>query len=234
MGSLALSQGILLLKYMQQAPQEHVARPNTDLLNIASKRIVWIIGLNYAFLYFIRMGIEGWIGTFILEQLGSSSFVTAASFLFWWQVGGVIGSTIAGPLVDRRNSCPGAISILFALLLMGCTTLLWPVSMSGVAWHFHAFAFIGGVTIYSTRIFLTLSTRIFFNTRECGKADAITNCLGEFGGAIAGVPLIQLVHQFGSWYAFTVALTAGAIVLCALQAALVSCEKSHDLFKKTS
>lgn len=233
-GGMALSQGSLLLKYMQQAPQEHVRRPNADLLDIASKRIVWILGLNYAFLYFIRMGIEGWIGTFIFEQLGSSSLVTAASFLFWWQVGGVIGSTIAGPLVDWRNGCPGTVSIVFALLLLGCTSLLWPVSMSGVAWHFRAFAFIGGATVYSTRIFLTLSTRMFFNTRECGKADAITNCLGELGGAIAGVPLMQLVHRFGTWYAYTVALTTGAIVLCTFQAVLIACEKSHDSYNKTS
>lgn len=229
MGLIALVEAPVLASHELRTRIEPERRPPSSLAKIAATKIVWIIGLNYALLYFVRMAVEGWIGTFILER--SLVAVSAASYLFWWQVGGVFGSLVAGPLADWRLGAPATVGVGFASLLLACAALLGPVARSGTAWKMHALAIAGGTAIYATRLLLTLTTRLFFQPRECGKADAITNCLGELGGAIAGVPLIDLIQRSGTWDVYTTAITAGAATLLALHLALVAGEASLDADK---
>lgn len=188
----------------------------TSIWAVASTGIVWILGLHYALLYFVRMGVEGWIGTYLLERSATAS---AGSFLFWWQLGGVFGSSVAGPIADRRAGYPAAASSLFAGMLVACAAGLRPLVSSPAL--FLACAALGGCCMYAIRVLLTLSIRLHFSENASGKADAITNGLGELGGAVAGVPLIQFVQASRSWDAYNIALTSAAALLCALHVALL-------------
>ncbi|KAJ8611971.1 hypothetical protein CTAYLR_004357 [Chrysophaeum taylorii] len=222
-GTLALVQAFYMKDAAPRAPVEK--RPPASLWTVASTRAVWTIGLNYFLLYFVRMGIEGWIGTYFVERHKACA-VSVASFLCSWQLGGVLGSTVAGPVADNRRGSPALIGATFAAVLLAAVGLLGPLSSrtAAAAWQVNGLALVGGFAVYGTRILLTLSTRLFFQPRECGKADAITNALGELGGAVAGVPLIRFVQSAGNWHAYTNALAAGAATLCAAHLALVTAE----------
>lgn len=146
-----------------------------SLVDVARSRIIWLIGINYTVLLFLRIAVEGWIGTYLPND---------TTFMFWWQCGGVFGSMIAGVISD----VVGGGGLTCALFLSACTTLI-----SRGWWHV---TFLAGAALYSARLLLTLSTRKFFQPKDHGKADAITNCLGEFGGALAGIPLVKLIDYF--------------------------------------
>jgi len=182
-------------------------------------KVVWTIGLTYALLCFVRIGVEGWIATFF-EAGGLSG---AASFLFWWQLGGFAGASIAGPASDARGGqTPALLSAGFSGLLLAILTGL---SAKTVTWRLNALAFLGGACVYATKVLLTLATRLHFRTRDCGKADAVTNALAELGGAVAGLPLIALIEMTGSWRTYGVALALCAAGLCLSHVPLLAAER---------
>ena len=82
-------------------------------------------------------------------------------------------------------------------------------------------ALAGGAAAYGARVLNVLTTRKYVDARACGKADAVTNALGECGGAVAGLPLISLVQARG-WAAYTRAVACAALALVAAHAALAA------------
>jgi sugar phosphate permease len=84
-----------------------------------------------------------------------------------------------------------------------------------------------GAIVFGQRTLLILATRELVPTSAGGKADAIVNVLGEFGGVLAGYPLIALVESAG-WNADTSTLTMCALLLVAFNARLLATElKTH-------
>ena len=189
------------------------AAPAPGLGGVLRSRVVWLLGLCYALLYFVRMGVEGWVGTFAPGCVGR--------FLFFWQVGGVVGSTAAGPLSDRRGGDPAPLGVAFAAALLAFALAFRVVGDETHPLVVAAVASLGGAAAYGARVLNVLTTRAEVDARSCGKADAVTNALAECGGAVAGLPLIALVQRAG-WAAYPRTLAAAAAALVAAHVALAA------------
>lgn len=172
---------------------------------------IWVIGVNYAACYFVRMGVEGWIGTYLAEARGVGS---VGAFLFFWQCGGVVGTATAGPVAARWRPA-AAVAGSAALVLAFAAALAFGGASAATL---GGAAFLGGGAVYGTRVLLQLAIRDHVHRGDCGKADAIANALAECGGALAGLPLVRALGD--DWAAFPSALAAAAAVLCVAAAAL--------------
>jgi len=208
-----------------ESEEDHLTRPgrssssssSSSLVLVLRRRIVWVLGANYALMAFVRMGVEGWIGTYLADQ------PRTAAFLFWWQLGGFAGASVAGPASDARGGYPALLSAGLGLGLLAALAVLDAATRS--QW-LNAIALCAGACVYAIKVCLTLATRLHFPPRDCGKADAVTNALMELGGAVAGLPLISLVQRSDSNMAsYGPVLTVAAGLLCLAQGALLFDER---------
>jgi len=187
---------------------------------------VWAVGLLFAALYGMRFGIEGWVGTFLRESAGpaaqEAAARTTATFLFWWQAGGFVGSSLAGPAADHWGGRTLPLAAGCAALLSGATGLMHTMDHGDLltTWKLPLVAALSGACVYAQRLLFNLFTRTQVHSSVAGTADALVSCLGEMGGAMAGFPLIRLVTYAETWRAYTAALLALSVALSAGNAAL--------------
>jgi hypothetical protein len=108
----------------------------------------------------------------------------------------------------------GAGAVLAFAVALGTADLGDPASLRAVA-------ALGGAAVYGARVALQLTVREHVAPSDSGKADAVTNCLAECGGALAGLPLVHVLKRAPrGWATFPATLAAASLVLVAAAAAV--------------
>lgn len=190
-----------------------------------SNRNIWLLGMVYFCVYFVRQGVVNWGAFFLLDARGAASATDAAFRISGFEVGGLLANLSAGWLADslqrRDPSAPAAGRRAFVIMLyLGVTAaalaaLALVPSGAAVMSHWLAFAFLGHA-IYGPQLLVAVTGAEILPKRSVASANGFLGWLSYMGAIFSGLPLTIAVRQHGweTYFSLLLAATAVAVVLC--------------------
>ncbi|CAK0904147.1 unnamed protein product [Prorocentrum cordatum] len=158
-------------------------------------------------LYIFRFGVEFWMSIYLEDTLGKDDGVRMFMFfIFWWQIGGFVGTLSTGPLTDRlggeRLPVASAAGVAMLAVVLG-----WHTCSAAALAGLGLFA---GCACFGNRVLLMLAIRQAVPPKWGGRAEALNFLFAEFGGVLAGWPLITMLERLGGMRYFKAVLAATA------------------------
>jgi OPA family sugar phosphate sensor protein UhpC-like MFS transporter len=162
---------------------------------------IWILAFSYFFVYVIRTAINDWAMLFLCEHKHYSKLV-ASSFIFWFEIGGFLGSLTAGWTSDKIfGGRRGPINTLFCLGVIGALALFWFVPPGYFLLDTIAM-FVIGFLIFGPQMLIGIACAELSHKKATGTATGLTSGIFAYlGGAAAGYPLGKITDLWG-WQGF--------------------------------
>lgn len=190
---------------------------------VICNRAIWVMAISYFFIYIIRIGINDWAMLYFVAK--GYSKLKAASCIFWFEVGGFIGSLTSGWISDmmfggKRNP----VNTLFTLGAIG--------SLVGLHWNgIHSLfldsfmIFWTGFFIFGPQMLVGMLAAELPDKRAAATASGFAGCFAYLGAAAAGGPLGAFTQEWG-WTGFFLVLIASGIISIGLIAPLWSLKRA--------
>jgi OPA family sugar phosphate sensor protein UhpC-like MFS transporter len=181
---------------------------------ILRNKYIWTLAIASFFIYVIRTAVNDWSMFYLIEVKGYSNL--AAGFcVFWFEIGGFLGSLVAGWSSDlifkgKRNPVNVLFSIAILILILGFRsyTAAIPV-LDG------AFLFLFGFFIFGPQMLIGMAAAELSHKKAAATATGFAGCFAYLGAAAAGAPLGAITKYWG-WDSFLAAL-----FVCGAAAALL-------------
>lgn len=224
-GVLCIIVGLFLINRLRDTPQSlglpPIEKHNKDYSNqgfskkeslpvkeilmkyIISNPFIWMLSSSYFFVYVVRTAINDWSPLYLIETKGYS-YLDASSCMFWFEIGGIFGSLLAGWASDkiflgRRNP----INVIYALLIPLVLYGFW--SGSGVFYLRDAsLIFLVGFLIFGPQMLIGMAAAELSHKNAAATATGFAGCFGYLGSASAGAPLGGVVSVYGWDHFFVV------------------------------
>lgn len=190
---------------------------------VLCNKYIWIMAFAYFFIYIIRIGFNDWSMVYFVNK--GYSKIKAAGCVFWFEIGGFLGSLFAGWCSDKifggkRNP----VSILFTVGTIGA---LLAMHWNGVNWLLLdiSFVFLIGFFIFGPQMLIGMAAAELPDKKAAATASGFAGCFAYLGAAVAGGPLGALTETWG-WNGFFAILIGCGLVSLALMVPLWSIKTS--------
>ena len=189
---------------------------------VLSKPQIWLLAFSFLCVYLMRQGLTTWMVFYLIEEKGIKDFAQAAARVSGLELGGLVGSLIAGKLSDQliKEAKPGEghvgkrLFVVRSYLLMFAATLavLFAVPMGAVAQWIAVFMV--GFFLYGPQMLIGLCGAELVGRDSVGASEGFLGWVAYLGAASAGYPLSLLVKRCG-WPIFfrTLIATSGVAFL---------------------
>jgi MFS transporter, OPA family, glycerol-3-phosphate transporter len=189
-------------------PDQQLSYREIFLEHVLPNRLLWMLAVANAFLYFIRNGVVDWVPTY-LQTVKHFSKEQAADAVFYFEMSGIPGTLLAGWLSDlafRSRRAP--VTALFMLPTMAAL-VVYGMNESGPFWLDMTCLCTAGFCIYGPVMLIGLQALDMVKKGAAGTAAGFTGFFGYvFGTAGAGSGVGWIADHFG-WHGVT-----AAMVLC--------------------
>jgi OPA family sugar phosphate sensor protein UhpC-like MFS transporter len=177
---------------------------------------IWILAVAYFFVYVVRGAISQWSPLFLMETRGYS-LVVANTGILWFEIGGLLGSFVAGWASDKIFlGRRGPINVLFALGVIGAIAALWMAPVGFVILDY-ILLFVIGFLIFGPQMLIGIVAAELSHKKAAGSATGFIGWIAYLGMATASYPLSQVMVNWGWEGCFFVLSLCGVIaVLCLL------------------
>lgn len=177
---------------------------------IFNNSYLWILGVSYFFVYLIRGAISEWSPLFLMETRGYQ-LVAANAAITWFEVGGLIGSLVAGWASDKVfNGKRGPINVLFSLFVVGAIMALWLLPPTTIVVDY-LLIFTIGFLIFGPQMLIGMVAVELSHKKAAGGATGFIGFIAYLGMANAGYPLTKIMESMG-WDGFFVALALCGVI----------------------
>jgi sugar phosphate permease len=222
---------------VQSTSVDSVASNKGNLLqnlmhNVLSNPFIWGLAFTYFCVYVVRQGITSWSIFYLIKEKGVVDAGSAAVRVSGLELGGLVGSLLAGRLSDWyiSSSPGGAVGkriqvVILYLFGVAISLLAFRAVPSGLAIFQAIIVFMIGFFLYGPQMLIGLCGAEIVGRRSVGASEGFLGWIAYLGAANAGVPLSLLVQQYG-WDAFFGALLSSCLVAVLLLLPLTSA-KSH-------
>ena len=238
-GVIAVSVGLVIVATLRDSPESRGFAPveieSADLSpkvsddlkpnlvqnllhNVLSNPFIWGLAFTYFCVYVVRQGITSWSIFYLIKEKGVVDAGSAAVRVSGLELGGLVGSLIAGKLSDWYIAqYPGGavgkrIQIVICYLCgVAAALLAFKAVPNGYAGAQAAIVFMIGFFLYGPQMLIGLCGAEIVGRRSVGASEGFLGWVAYLGAANAGVPLSLLVQQYG-WDAFFAALLAACVV----------------------
>ncbi|CEG00957.1 Major facilitator superfamily domain, general substrate transporter [Ostreococcus tauri] len=197
------------------------------LQNVLSNPFIWGLAFTYFCVYVVRQGITSWSVFYLIKEKGVVDAGAAAVRVSGLELGGLLGSLLAGRISDslisktQDGSVGQRIRVVMAYLLGVTASLIafkfvpasWPVTQAAIV-------FMIGFFLYGPQMLIGLCGAEIVGRRSVGASEGFLGWIAYLGAANAGVPLSLLVQQYG-WDAFFAALLSATAVGILLLAPMI-------------
>ncbi len=168
----------------QMAQRRHgagagIGRPglsNREIIKryVLTNKYIWLLAVSYVLVYIVRTAINDW-GNLYLTQEKGYSLMTANSAISLFEVGGFIGSLVAGWGSDKLfRGNRGPMNLIFAIGIFLSVAALW--LMPGVTYLLQACCFFAiGFFIFGPQMLIGMAAA------ECSHKDAAGAATGFVG-----------------------------------------------------
>ena len=191
--------------------------------NVLSNPFIWGLAFTYFCVYVVRQGVTSWSVFYLIKEKGVLDAGAAAVRVSGLELGGLLGSLLAGRISDAlisksNNGAVGKrIRVVMAYLLGVAASLIafkavpanWPVTQAAIV-------FMIGFFLYGPQMLIGLCGAEIVGRRSVGASEGFLGWIAYLGAANAGVPLSLLVQQYGWDAFFSALLSATAIGVCLL------------------
>lgn len=199
------------------------------LHNVLSNPFIWGLAFTYFCVYVVRQGITSWSIFYLIKEKGVIDAGAAAVRVSGLELGGLVGSLIAGKLSDWyiARGTGGAVGKRIQIVigyLFGVAMMLMAFKAvpAGLASLQAIIVFLIGFFLYGPQMLIGLCGAEIVGRRSVGASEGFLGWVAYLGAANAGIPLSLLVQQYG-WDAFFTALllacTTGVMLLLPLTGA---------------
>lgn len=182
-----------------------------------SNRLLWLIALANAFVYFVRYGVLDWAPTY-LSQAKDFSFEGTGWAYALYEFAGIPGTLLCGWMSDRvfgGRRAPA--SILFMAATVVCVVVYWlnPVGHPAI----DVAMLIGiGFFVYGPVMLIGVHALDLAPKKAAGTAAGFTGLFGYVGGAVGASIVIGVVVDAAGWNAGFALIIAAGIAAMALLA----------------
>lgn len=171
---------------------------------------VQLLSVASFLVYIVRTAVNNWLALFLVQKRFTA--LAAGSAVFWFEIGGAAGSTMAGWMTDkifggRRTPC----MICFSL---GAVVMAGPLYWLSDPFAYSIAVFFFGFMVYGPQTFLGMMVAERADRRALQSAVGYNGLMSGFGAMVAGYPISLVVNYYGWAYCFgSFAACFGATVL---------------------
>ncbi|PCH57555.1 MAG: MFS transporter family glucose-6-phosphate receptor UhpC [Legionellales bacterium] len=178
---------------------------------VLSNKYVWILSLSYFFIYIVRTAVTDWGLVFLVEEK-HYSLIDAGISISWFEVGGFLGTIVAGWGSDFLfNGRRVPYSVLCSLGVLVSVLGLWHLSGRSVLVD-ASFMGLIGFFIFGPQMLIGLAAAEFVDKKAAGAANGFAGWFGYVGAAMAGYPLGLIIDKYG-WYGMFVVLAICSVII---------------------
>ncbi len=183
---------------------------------VLKNKFIWMLAISYFFIYAIRTGLNDWSMMYLKQVKGYSSLI-AGSCVCWFEIGGFLGSLVAGwgsDVLFKGKRMP--VNVIFTLGVLA--TLLGFRLVTGYTPILDSvYLFLFGFFIFGPQMLIGIACAELSHKKAAATATGFAGCFASLGSAAAGGPLGAVTKIWG-WETFFVTMAVCAVVatLCML------------------
>lgn len=171
---------------------------------------VWLLGISYFFVYIVRQAINDWTVLYLVESKGYSQ-LGAGSVVFWFEIGGLFGSLLAGWASDKLyRGSRGQINVLYSVFVCVVLYTFWKIQGSNPFLD-SLLIFSIGFFIFGPQMLIGMAAAELSHKKAAATATGFVGCFAYMGSAMAGYPLGKIAQDYG-WEGFFWALSLCSVV----------------------
>ena len=173
---------------------------------VLTNKYIWLLAVSYVLVYIVRTAINDW-GNLYLTQEKGYSLMTANSAISLFEVGGFIGSLVAGWGSDKLfRGNRGPMNLIFAIGIFLSVAALW--LMPGVTYLLQACCFFAiGFFIFGPQMLAWRRRSAFTRMRRARRP--VSSACSPTGAALSGYPIAR-VMEIWHWNGFFVVISIAA------------------------
>ncbi|WP_394143509.1 MFS transporter family glucose-6-phosphate receptor UhpC [Vibrio atypicus] len=192
---------------------------------VFGNKYIWLLALSYILIYVVRIGIIDWGNLYLTEQHGYD-LITANSVLALFELGGLVGSLVAGKGADslfHGNRIP--ITVIFSGGIFLSVSAFWLMPSDIFALR-AACSFTIGFFVCGPQMLVCMAAAECSHKKSPGASTGFISLFAYVGAAIAAYPLAIVVENY-HWNGFFTVLTVasatiGLVLLPFLKAQLLA------------
>ncbi|WP_318518685.1 MFS transporter [Photobacterium leiognathi] len=178
---------------------------------VLSNKYIWLLGLSYILVYIVRTAINDWGNLYLTEQYGYS-LITANSTLSLFEIGGFLGSLVAGWGSDKIFSGNrGPMILLFSMGIFLSVAALWLMPIASFALQ-AVCLFAIGFFVFGPQMLIGMAAAECSHKDSVGAATGFVGLFAYMGAALAGYPLAIITQHF-HWTGFFVVISVAAAAI---------------------
>ncbi|WP_318449981.1 MFS transporter [Photobacterium leiognathi] len=178
---------------------------------VLSNKYIWLLGLSYILVYIVRTAINDWGNLYLTEQYGYS-LITANSALSLFEIGGFLGSLVAGWGSDKIFSGNrGPMILLFSMGIFLSVAALWLMPIVSFALQ-AVCLFAIGFFVFGPQMLIGMAAAECSHKDSVGAATGFVGLFAYMGAALAGYPLAIITQHF-HWTGFFVVISVAAAAI---------------------
>ena len=165
-----------------------------SIKSILQNRQMHFLFLSFLLIYVIRVGLGDWILLYLTESK-HYTYLQGASAVTWFEVGGFMGSLLAGLLSDYLFSGRrGPLNIFYALGATITLYFLWVYPGDNYFWD-ATLIFFSGFFVFGPQLLIGMAAAEVAGKDAAGTATGMAGLFGYAGAALAGGPLGLVIDK---------------------------------------
>jgi len=182
---------------------------------VLKNRSLWLLGMAYFFVYVIRQAINDWSLLFLMQAKGYST-LAASGGVFWFEMGGILGSLLAGWSSDRIfQGRRGPVNVVFCFGVVFALAALFIIPSHSIVLHYLA-TFMVGLMIFGPQMLIGIAAVELAHKKAAASANGFIGWLAYLGAACAGYPIGKVIEVWGWGGFFTILASCGFIAVLLL------------------
>ncbi|PSV41003.1 MFS transporter [Photobacterium sp. GB-210] len=178
---------------------------------VLNNKYIWLLSLSYILVYIVRTAINDWGNLYLTEQY-DYSLITANSALSLFEIGGFLGSLVAGWGSDKIFSGNrGPMILLFSIGIFLSVAALWLIPISSFVLQ-AVCLFTIGFFVFGPQMLIGMAAAECSHKDSVGAATGFVGLFAYMGAALAGYPL-AIIMQHYHWMGFFVVISVAAAAI---------------------
>ena len=178
---------------------------------VLTNKYIWLLAFSYTLVYIVRTAINDWGNLYLTEQY-NYSLITANSALSLFEVGGLMGSLVAGWSSDKIfGGNRGPVNLIFSIGIFLAISALWLIPVGGFVLQAACF-FTIGFFIFGPQMLIGMAAAECSHKNAVGAATGFVGLFAYMGAALSGYPLALIMTEYQWTGIFTVITAASAAI----------------------
>ncbi|RWX55525.1 MFS transporter [Photobacterium chitinilyticum] len=178
---------------------------------VLTNKYIWLLAFSYVLVYIVRTAINDWGNLYLTEQHGYN-LTTANTTLSLFEVGGFVGSLVAGWGSDKVfGGNRGPMNLIFSIGIFLSVAALWLMPITGFVLQAGCF-FTIGFFVFGPQMLIGMAAAECSHKDSAGAATGFVGLFAYMGAALAGYPL-ALVMEHYHWSGFFIVISSAAAVV---------------------